>query len=76
MSISNIRFRAEGALIVLQVQAQDRESSMHAHWPKEWRDATVEDLLAASRFFTTGEEIGHMKGQIDSLAQFVYSPKE
>lgn len=45
MTIRKIRFRTEGALVVLQVQ----ESTSERYYPNgekvEWRDAKVEDLL-------------------------------
>jgi hypothetical protein len=54
MSVSAIRFRTEGALVVLQVLAED--TSAGATWNQtysielKWRDAKVEDLIAAAEF--------------------------
>ena len=49
MSIENVRFRTEGALVVLQVC----ERKLYSNYDREptWRDAKVEDLLEVAGFF-------------------------
>lgn len=50
MSILSIRFRSEGALVVLQVS--ELENTQYGSYQREpkWRDAKVEDLIEAARF--------------------------
>lgn len=45
MSINDIRFRAEGALMVLQVNVSERDDYGYSRTTSKWRDATVEDML-------------------------------
>ena len=46
MSINDIRFRAEGAFMVLQVNVSERDDYFsHGRTTSKWRDATVEDML-------------------------------
>lgn len=55
--VLSIRFRAQGTLVVLQVLAEPEPVRMHFGdtytSSAEWRDAKVEDLLAAADFMTT-----------------------
>lgn len=73
-----IRFRTEGALLVLQLQEfEDADDYFGNRRPKTiWRDAKVEDLLSLKTSFTTADEFNHLREQVDALAQFVHSPKE
>lgn len=48
MGINAIRFRAEGAFVVLQVCELDR--TQYSTNVAGWRDAKVEDLLGVARF--------------------------
>jgi hypothetical protein len=51
MSISAIRFRAEGELLVLQVCEHTRGDNYYGTREKaEWRDAKVTDLLNVAPF--------------------------
>lgn len=52
MTVSNIRFRAEGEFVVLQVLATEPSASsgFYANDPNEWRDAKVTDLLEVGHF--------------------------
>lgn len=47
MSINDIRFRAEGDTVVLQVKAhRETYPSYHGHGDSaQWRDAKLEDML-------------------------------
>lgn len=52
MSIDGIRFRAEGALLVLQVAERDDRYSDYASYGRNtptWRDATTQDMLHVAR---------------------------
>ena len=49
--IEAIRFRAEGALMVLQVLY--RKTGNYYDREAEWRDASVEDMLNAAAFMRT-----------------------
>lgn len=70
MSIQGIRFRTEGALIVLQVQEYTEGRGGSYHYGSEavvaWRDAKVEDMLEVSRF--TFDPARHDK-RLESLEQ-------
>ena len=57
MAINDFRFRAEGDLVVLQVEAAKRSYS--GSWSDyEWRDAKVQDLLDVAHLI-------RMKGMTD-----------
>lgn len=64
MTIEAIRFRAEGALIALQVK--ERKERVHYSYDSgaEWRDATVEDLLAVARFTSALDVLEGMVNRI------------
>ncbi len=51
--ITDIRFRAEGNLVVLQVEVSEPERYSPYNTIAVWRDAKVEDLLEASKFCRT-----------------------
>lgn len=54
MNITAIRFRTEGALVVLQVQEVKDDSYGYGNGKYTWRDAKVEDLLDVSQFTASG----------------------
>lgn len=57
MNIAAIRFRTEGALVVLQAQEVKDNSYGYGGYTGEkitWRDAQVEDLLHVAQFTTSG----------------------
>jgi len=50
MTIRSLRFRNEGALVVLQV-LQENDQDHFSHRSAQWRDAATTDLLDAAVFF-------------------------
>lgn len=72
-----IRFRTEGAFLVLQLQElTENEDFGYRRKTAVWRDAKVEDLLSLKTAFTSAEEFTHLREQVDALAQFVHRPQE
>lgn len=71
-----IRFRTEGALLVLQLQELEEDDYFNGRSKTVWRDAKVEDLLSLKTAFTSAEEFTHLREQVDALAQFVHRPQE
>lgn len=74
MTITSIRFRTEGAFIVLQVEetTRSRFSSYHSNEDEvAWRDAKVEDMLSVSGFTSSRDDaqrlIAQMEHRIDRL---------
>lgn len=47
MSVNDVRFRAEGDLVVLQVNSREITYPAYhgSNSPAKWRDASMEDLL-------------------------------
>lgn len=51
--ITNIRFRAEGDKVILQVEYQEPRRYEPYNFDSVWRDAKVEDILDVSKFCRT-----------------------
>lgn len=74
MSIEAIRFRAEGAFIVLQVLERVERSGHYSYDTSgSWRDAKVEDMLEAARF-TSALDV--LKGMVNSVQLYVDGSKK
>jgi len=52
-NITDIRFRANDSMLVLQVQESEVRSG-YGYSTTNWRDATVEDLLDVAPFMSSG----------------------
>jgi len=70
MTIEAIRFRVEGALVVLQVFEREKENQYSYGRDGTWRDAKPEDLLDVARFCSTGldRRIEHLERNVHQLS--------
>jgi len=82
MTITSIRFRTEGALIVLQVEETTRPSRSEYYGSGNedkvaWRDAKVEDMLDVSAFTnstsTMDRQIASLEHTVEYLQQQIRS---
>jgi K+-sensing histidine kinase KdpD len=73
MSIDAIRYRAEGAMVVLQVLESFERSQYEYRDKTEWRDATVEDLLQVARYTRAHDaldrDISSLRAMVESVQQ-------
>jgi len=69
MNVVGIRFRTEGALVVLQVCESKPARFNSYQQDDEWRDAKVEDLLDVSKFTETtiGRRLDQLASRLDSM---------
>ena len=70
MTITSIRFRTEGALIVLQVEETTRPSRSEYYGSGNedkvvWRDAKVEDMLSVSGFTSSRDDAQRLIAQLE-----------
>ncbi len=70
MSISDIRFRAEGEFLVLQVLEIKERDQWYCNNESQWRDAKTEDMLNAAQFIKAYGDDELRREMRQSMQQF------